>query len=117
LLPDCSRQEAEKLLQGKADGTFLIRQSSKQGQYALSIVAGREVGHCIIYHTKRGFGFAEPFNIYPSLKNLVLHYSQTSLYEHNDSLQTTLAYPVKGPQPVESVPNTGDYVTATRDMK
>lgn len=101
LLPHCSREDAEKLLQGKPDGTFLIRQSSKyrqSNQYALSIVAKGEVGHCIIYQTKRGFGFAEPFNIYPSLKNLVLHYSQTSLYEHNDSLQTTLAFPVRGPQ-------------------
>uniref|UniRef100_T1J1N3 Phosphatidylinositol 3-kinase regulatory subunit alpha n=1 Tax=Strigamia maritima TaxID=126957 RepID=T1J1N3_STRMM len=111
LLPRCSRSEAEKLLQGKADGTFLIRQSSKPGQFALSIVAGGEVGHCIIYQTKRGFGFAEPFNIYPSLKNLVLHYAQTSLYEHNDSLQTTLAYPVKGPQPSMHNSNSGGYVS------
>lgn len=111
LLPNCSRVQAEMLLQGKADGTFLVRQSSKAGQYALSIVANGEVGHCIIQQTKRGFGFAEPFTIYPTLKGLVLHYAQTSLYEHNDSLQTTLAYPVHGSQPAHT--DSSRYVTLT----
>lgn len=52
------------------------------------------VNHCIIYETPRGYGFAEPYNIYDSLKSLVLHYSQNSLEEHNDVLTTTLAHPV-----------------------
>lgn len=52
------------------------------------------MNHCIIYETERGYGFAEPYNIYESLKALVLHYYQNSLEEHNDSLNTTLAYPV-----------------------
>lgn len=50
--------------------------------------------HCIIYETTRGYGFAEPYNIYDSLKSLVLHYSQNSLEEHNDVLATTLAHPI-----------------------
>lgn len=52
------------------------------------------LNHCIIYETERGYGFAEPYNIYESLKSLVLHYAQNSLEEHNDSLTTTLAFPV-----------------------
>jgi phosphoinositide-3-kinase regulatory subunit len=52
------------------------------------------VNHCIINETDRGYGFAEPYNIYSSLKELVLHYAQNSLEEHNDSLRTTLASPV-----------------------
>lgn len=52
------------------------------------------VNHCIVYETERGYGFAEPYNIYESLKALVLHYKQNSLEEHNDSLCTTLAHPV-----------------------
>lgn len=52
------------------------------------------INHCIIYETERGYGFAEPYNIYGSLKALVLHYAQNSLEEHNDSLTTTLAFPV-----------------------
>lgn len=51
------------------------------------------MNHCIIYGTERGFGFAEPYNIHKSLKHLVLHYAQNSLEEHNESLNTTLAYP------------------------
>lgn len=93
LLQSCSRAEAERLLTGKRDGTFLIR-PSRTGQSALSIVCNGVVNHCIVYRTPKGFGFAEPYNIYSSLKDLVLHYSQTSLEEHNDSLTTTLAYPV-----------------------
>nr|XP_042900263.1 phosphatidylinositol 3-kinase regulatory subunit gamma isoform X2 [Parasteatoda tepidariorum] len=91
---DLSRNEATNLLAGKPDGTFLIRNSRTQGQYALSIVADGKVGHCLIYKTERGYGFAEPYNVHPSLKSLVLHYAQTSLEEHNDTLKTTLAYPV-----------------------
>jgi len=93
LLESCSRADAERLLNGKRNGTFLIR-PSRTGQSALSIVCNGIVNHCIVYRTPKGFGFAEPYNIYSSLKDLVLHYSQTSLEEHNDSLTTTLAYPV-----------------------
>lgn len=93
LLESCSRADAERLLNGKRDGTFLIR-PSRTGQSALSIVCNGVVNHCIVYRNNKGFGFAEPYNIYGSLKDLVLHYSQTSLEEHNDSLTTTLAYPV-----------------------
>lgn len=90
---DTSRDDAVLLLKGKPDGTFLIR-NSRTGQYALSIVANGKVGHCLINKTDKGYGFAEPYYIYPTLKSLVLHYSQTSLEEHNDTLKTTLAYPV-----------------------
>ncbi|XP_024081756.1 phosphatidylinositol 3-kinase regulatory subunit alpha isoform X2 [Cimex lectularius] len=93
LLKECSRNKAEQLLSGCKDGTFLVR-PSRTGQYALSITCNGIVNHCIIYETERGYGFAEPYNIYVSLKALVLHYQQNSLEEHNDSLNTTLAYPV-----------------------
>ncbi|XP_063219175.1 phosphatidylinositol 3-kinase regulatory subunit gamma-like isoform X3 [Bacillus rossius redtenbacheri] len=122
LLRDCSRDDAERLLAGKPDGTFLVR-PSRTGQFALSINCNGTTNHCIIYKTERGYGFAEPYNIYESLKLLVLHYAQNSLEEHNDSLQTTLAYPVFGPtrhapisafvhgpiQPVE-IPTSRGYV-------
>ncbi|XP_022236096.1 phosphatidylinositol 3-kinase regulatory subunit alpha-like isoform X2 [Limulus polyphemus] len=92
-ISECSRPQAENLLSGKSNGTFLVR-NSRTGQYALSIVADGKIGHCLIYKTPKGYGFAEPYNIHPTLKSLVLHYAQTSLEEHNDTLQTTLAYPV-----------------------
>nr|KAF6444794.1 phosphoinositide-3-kinase regulatory subunit 3 [Molossus molossus] len=96
---DINRVQAEDLLYGKPDGAFLIRESSKKGCYACSVVADGEVKHCVIYSTARGYGFAEPYNLYSSLKELVLHYQQTSLVQHNDSLNVRLAYPVHAQMP------------------
>ncbi|XP_034630699.1 phosphatidylinositol 3-kinase regulatory subunit alpha isoform X1 [Trachemys scripta elegans] len=93
-----NRSQAENLLRGKRDGTFLVRESSKQGCYACSVVVDGEVKHCVINKTPTGYGFAEPYNLYSSLKELVLHYQHTSLVQHNDSLNVTLAYPVYAQQ-------------------
>ncbi|EPY80895.1 phosphatidylinositol 3-kinase regulatory subunit alpha-like isoform 1 [Camelus ferus] len=112
-----NRNKAENLLRGKRDGTFLVRESSKQGCYACSVVyvspadgscqasqggvfiqVDGEVKHCVINKTATGYGFAEPYNLYGSLKELVLHYQHTSLVQHNDSLNVTLAYPVYAQQ-------------------
>lgn len=93
-VPEFSRSDAEKALSGGPVGTFLIRKSAANRAFALSIVANGTVNHCIIYQTEHGtFGFAEPYNIYKTLKDLVLHYSINSLEEHNESLQTTLKIP------------------------
>lgn len=92
LLPECTRGQAEQILNNTPSGTFLIRRRTTE-HYALSISIKNVIQHCIIYQTERGYGFAEPFNIYGSLKNLVLHYANNSLEEHNDTLATTLKYP------------------------
>uniref|UniRef100_H3DNG4 Phosphatidylinositol 3-kinase regulatory subunit alpha n=1 Tax=Tetraodon nigroviridis TaxID=99883 RepID=H3DNG4_TETNG len=97
-LGNINRTQAESLLRGKRDGTFLVRDSSKAGCYACSVVVDGEVKHCVINKTSTGFGFAEPYNLYASLKELVLHYQHTSLVQHNDSLNVTLAFPVYSPQ-------------------
>ncbi|XP_055776446.1 phosphatidylinositol 3-kinase regulatory subunit alpha-like [Salvelinus fontinalis] len=93
-LGNINRLKAEALLRGKKDGTFLVRDSSKAGCYACSVVVEGEVKHCVINKSHTGYGFAEPYNLYGSLKELVLHYHHTSLVQHNDSLNVTLAYPV-----------------------
>ncbi|XP_034666981.1 phosphatidylinositol 3-kinase regulatory subunit gamma [Drosophila subobscura] len=92
-LKDATRRDAEELLRGAPSGTFLIRVRNA-GHYALSIVCKGNVQHCIIYETESGFGFAAPYNIYPTLKKLVEHYATNSLEEHNDTLTTTLRLPV-----------------------
>lgn len=184
-LGNINRVQAEALLQGKRDGTFLVRDSSKAGCYACSVVyvsarwlvhilivsvlwplkndlvnfvcsistwfgctdsvytvfllknrsfrwihsepscrswlkclnivlsskrrwtdwplsslcsVDGEMKHCVINKTPSGYGFAEPYNLYSSLKELVLHYQHTSLVQHNDSLNVTLAYPVYAQQ-------------------
>ncbi|KAK7159143.1 hypothetical protein R3I94_005468 [Phoxinus phoxinus] len=97
---DIKRTQAEDLLRGKRDGTFLFRESQTQkGSYACSVVVDGEIKHCMVYKTATGFGFAEPYNLYGSLKDLVLHYKHTSLVQHNDSLNVTLAYPVLAQPP------------------
>uniref|UniRef100_A0A3Q0RSE8 Phosphoinositide-3-kinase regulatory subunit 2 n=1 Tax=Amphilophus citrinellus TaxID=61819 RepID=A0A3Q0RSE8_AMPCI len=94
------RKEAEELLSGKRDGTFLIRDSQTQrGSFACSVVVDGEVKHCVIYRTSTGYGFAEPYNLYSSLRELVLHYRHTSLIQHNQQLNVTLAWPALSQQP------------------
>lgn len=80
-------------------GRELSRSSSK-GMCFLSLFrrVDGEVKHCVINKTATGYGFAEPYNLYSSLKELVLHYQHTSLVQHNDSLNVTLAYPVYAQQ-------------------
>nr|SVE86436.1 EOG090X0F8Y [Daphnia similis]SVE87063.1 EOG090X0F8Y [Daphnia similis] len=104
LLPDCSRKTAESLLDGKADGTFLIR-SSAGAPFALTIACrgvDNGVGHILIYRSERGFGFAEPYLFFPTLNDLVVYYAGHSLEELNPKMNTTLAYPLHGSQPTES---------------
>lgn len=95
-----NRQQAEQELNGRPTGTFLIR-GRVGGQFALSITCNDTVNHCIIHQTENGYGFAEPYNIYGSLKALVLHYANNSLEEHNDMLTTTLKYPALAPRPAQ----------------
>lgn len=93
LIPGVDRKKAEAMLAGKPQGTFLIRNSS-DGQHALSIICDGRVGHCKIEKRERGYGFSEPYYIYPTLMKLVLHYAKNSLEEHNEVLKTTLNYPI-----------------------
>ncbi|XP_030384054.1 phosphatidylinositol 3-kinase regulatory subunit gamma [Scaptodrosophila lebanonensis] len=93
LLSDYNRNDAEEVLFGAPTGTFLIRMRAA-GNYALSIACKGKVQHCIINKTDSGFGFAAPYNIYPTLKKLVEHYAFSTLEEHNDTLKTTLRIPV-----------------------
>ncbi|XP_053178970.1 phosphatidylinositol 3-kinase regulatory subunit gamma-like [Scomber japonicus] len=94
------RKEAEELLRGRRDGTFLIRDSQTQrGSFACSVVVDGDVKHCVIYRTSTGYGFAEPYNLYSSLRELVLHYRHTSLIQHNQQLNVTLAWPALSQQP------------------
>ncbi|KAK1346408.1 hypothetical protein QTO34_000264 [Cnephaeus nilssonii] len=88
-----NRTQAEEMLNGKRDGTRFC-ESSQQGCYACSEVVDCDAKHCVIYHTATGLGFAEPYNLYGSLKELVLHYQHTSLVQHDDALTITLAHPV-----------------------
>ncbi|KAL8590212.1 hypothetical protein ACOMHN_010407 [Nucella lapillus] len=93
---NCVRQKAEEMLQNRQDGTFLIRPKPEEGSHVLSIVCHGQVGHCKVLRRDAGYGFAEPFFIFPSLRDLVVHYHRTSLAEHNNDLDICLLFPVRG---------------------
>lgn len=58
LLPNCTRINAERLLHGRMEGTFLVRKSEKfPGQYTLSFVCRRTVRHCFIMRSVYGMMF------------------------------------------------------------
>ena len=63
---------------------------------------GSIIGHCKIDHKETGYGFSDPYYVHETLKDLVLNYRDHTLADHNATLNTTLAYPVYGPQPTES---------------
>nr|SVE76070.1 EOG090X0F8Y [Daphnia hispanica] len=96
-LPDCTRPAAESLLIGKEDGTFLIRRSAG-APFALTIACRnveKGVGHILIYRSERGFGFTEPYLLFPTLNDLVVYYAGHSLEELNPKMNTKLAYPLQ----------------------
>lgn len=55
----------------------------------------QSIKHINIEKGPQGYGFAEPYNIYPDLRSLVHHYHRQSLRMHNPNLDTTLMFPIK----------------------
>lgn len=69
--------------------------------------------HCKIDKKETGFGFAEPYYIHESLMDLVLHYKETTLVEHNDILDVMLKYPVYALEYISDHPTTTHNRTAS----
>lgn len=93
---NCSRSDAESLLYGKPDGTFLIRPKIN-GFHALSIVYNSTIRHCLIYQdpdNRFGFGPGEPHKMFNNLSELVFYYTKNSLVELTLALPTELIHPV-----------------------
>ncbi|BFZ16666.1 hypothetical protein BsWGS_19704 [Bradybaena similaris] len=91
---NCERAEATAILQGKLDGTFLIRPSREENMHALSIMYKGEVTHCKILCVGDYYGFSEHSLSFTSLKDLVNYYHDRSLASHNEELDICLLYPV-----------------------
>lgn len=67
--------------------------------FKICFSVNEEVKHCMIYSTPHGYGFAEPYDVHCSLKDLVLHYRLHSLLQHNDALDVRLSHPVHAKAP------------------
>ena len=91
-LTSFSRKKAEEVLHDRPSGTFLVRPSSIPTKYALSVVVGRTIHHCLINEEDGNFGFVVPYE-FPNLKSLVLHYTYHSLKRYNPKLRVKLDEP------------------------
>ncbi len=101
----CDKAQAIKMLQNRADGTFLIRSSSRPGYYALSVTCKNVVHHCLIEYQKgSGYGFEGTEVVFRDLAQFVRHYACNSIGDHNDKLLTRLRCPAT------KVPANREYV-------
>lgn len=93
----CGRDDAVRMLENRERGTFLIRKSEKDGviSFALSIKNKDRVQHIKILHQTSGYGIAKRFCTHPTLMDLVLHYEEAPLGEHNPDVDLTLSNPVR----------------------
>lgn len=67
---DIGQSDAEQRLQGRGDGTFLIRFSSIVGCYTVSKIQGRVLSHQRIIH-KPGSGYSINYHTYNTLPELI----------------------------------------------
>lgn len=93
----CGRKEAEEELADRPDGTFLVRGKVEDDQevFALSTVHNGKVVHIKIREKDNKYGLAEAYCIHPTLLDLVTHYEEISLKEHNPRVDIRLVYPFK----------------------
>ncbi|XP_076440083.1 phosphatidylinositol 3-kinase regulatory subunit alpha-like [Babylonia areolata] len=95
----CGRPEAERILEQRDPGTFLVRPGS-DGGYALSIACAIDdnvdVRHCKIHMDPHSFqfGFHRDYCIFASLEELVKKHQTISLRFYNVRLDVCLTYPV-----------------------
>ncbi|KAL3876255.1 hypothetical protein ACJMK2_034123 [Sinanodonta woodiana] len=98
--PNCDRHTAEcLLLQNGVDGTFLIRNSSKQGEYAVSVRWGESVKNYAITWTGSMYLFGH--GEYKTAADLEYHFKNNPLLG-GDSGQTVMLqnpYPKKIKEP------------------
>lgn len=89
-----TREEAERALEGKEDGTFVVRPCSLSPEdYALSFTYRNHVEHVRILRVEDKYGLAPPYR-FNSLQELVEYYRKKSLSRHNRRLEVTLKSPL-----------------------
>eukprot|EP00118_Oscarella_pearsei_P026612 m.310168 g.310168 ORF g.310168 m.310168 type:complete len:614 (+) comp50026_c0_seq1:42-1883(+) len=94
-----SSEKASDLLEGEADGAFLVRDHSRTpGNFTLSVKKDGMTKRIQIYHRNGKYGFSEPLAFF-SVPDLVEKYQNCSLAEHNSGLDVCLMFPKMKNQP------------------
>ena len=75
------------------DGTFLVRDSRRQGEYTLTVRKGGANKLIRIINSNGKYGFSEPA-IFESVPSLVEHFKSVSLAKYYARLDTVLVTPV-----------------------
>ncbi|CAG0888234.1 unnamed protein product [Darwinula stevensoni] len=79
-LPGIQRSGAVHLLQGKEEGTFIVRESSKPSTMAISVRLPVEKGpyieHYLIECQEGKLSLETSTNLFPNIPSLIAHYSQ-----------------------------------------
>uniref|UniRef100_A0A8R1TQ42 Protein vav-1 n=2 Tax=Onchocerca TaxID=6281 RepID=A0A8R1TQ42_ONCVO len=86
------RWDAEELLRGTPDGTFLVRFSSTQQKYVISISFNGDVKHTKVEHSPEGRYYLDESTMFASVVELINYYKENNLRESFETLNTTLRY-------------------------
>ncbi|XP_052685305.1 dual adapter for phosphotyrosine and 3-phosphotyrosine and 3-phosphoinositide-like isoform X1 [Crassostrea angulata] len=90
--PGCDRHTAESLLlQNGVDGTYLLRPSSKPGDYALSVRCDSSVKHYPLTWTGTNYKFGH--GEFESVQDLLHHFQNKPLIGSESGQLTLLNYP------------------------
>ena len=75
------------------DGTFLVRDSRRQGEYTLTVRKGGANKLIRIINSNGKYGFSEP-TVFESVPSLVEYFKTMPLTKYNARLDVTLIAPV-----------------------
>lgn len=84
---------AAVLLNGKEDGSFVLRESLRaRGEFALSVKFGATIHQIAISHDPQGYRIGRAHS-FVTICQLIKFYQTTSLDQHFSALKTTLLHP------------------------
>lgn len=118
--PNVDRHTAESLLlQNGVDGTYMLRDSSKLGDYALSVRCDQAVKHFPLTWTGTVFKFGHgEFN---SVEDLLHHFTNKPLIGSESGQMTLLNYPypknIEEPNVYDTIRVHAEFSTATDNLR